>query len=108
MSERLYPGALLDIRVASERRYAAMGFETMHVLDLPDKVYKPHSHHETWLFGLAGLSRVRVGQDWVDLEHGVEVHIGEGVEHEAIVGPDGAEYIFAYPVDTKPFLYDEE
>jgi hypothetical protein len=94
-----------SLRQEAERRYIEMGFNPVHAIDEPNKVYAPHSHHEVYLFGLGGRSTVRVGEETIDMVRGVEVHIGEGIEHEAQVGPDGAEYIFAHPKDIEPFSY---
>jgi hypothetical protein len=96
-----------ELRQQAESRYLEMGFTPVYTIDAPDKVYEPHAHHEVYLFGLAGFARIRVGEEQIEMIRGVEVHIPEGVEHEATVGPEGAEYIFAHPKDIKPFTYRE-
>lgn len=93
-----------QIRGLAESRYKDMGLEVIYAKDQPDKVYEPHSHHATRLFSLSGSVKVRVGEsDWREIRPGEEVVIEEGEEHEAITGPEGWEYIFAYPAGIEPF-----
>jgi len=94
------------LRVEAETRYTEMGFDAIFVSDEPGKVYAPHAHHEVFLFGLSGTSRIRVGNEQIEMTRGIEVHIGDGEEHEATVGEDGAEYLFAHPGDIDPFSYE--
>src|SRR5581483_11913964 len=77
--------------------YRSLGFEVQKATDLPGKVYEPHSHHEVYLYGLKGWSNVQVGDTVQVLYRAVEIHIPEGVVHSALVGEEGAEYLFAYP-----------
>ena len=90
-----------------EEKSAEMGFAPIYVEDEPGKVYQPHSHHEVHLFGLGGSMSLRVGDETIEMIRGIEVHIDEGIEHEAAVGPEGARYIFAHPEGIEPFSYKE-
>jgi len=91
-----------------EEKYKKMGLKTMLAKDEPGKTYAPHSHHATWLYSLSGSVKVRLdGKDWKEIKPGEEVVIKDGQLHEAIVGSDGWQYIFAYPKDTEPFSYED-
>ncbi len=102
----LDPTSVDRLREQAERRYMEMGFVPVHVVDEANKVYESHSHHEVYLFGLVGLSEITIEDKTRDLIRGIEIHIGEGEEHSAKVGPFGAEYIFAHPADIEPFSYE--
>ncbi len=79
------------------KRYQKMGLKTKHAFDKPREIYKPHSHGEVRLYSLNGSIKIRKDEKaWEDIKPGQEVVIKRGQIHEAVVGPDGWEYIFVW------------
>lgn len=96
-----------DLRVRAEARFKRMGLVAEYAEDEAYKSYEAHSHHEVWLFGLGGSSVITIDRvNRIAMTRGVQVHIAEGIEHEAIVGRDGAQYLFAYAEGIEPFKYE--
>lgn len=94
-------------RREAEKKYKKLGLKTIHASDKPHKVYEPHKHHATWLYCLKGSVKVKLdGGSWKTIKSGDEIIIKEDQLHEAVVGPDGWEYIFAYPTNEEPFSYE--
>lgn len=62
--------------------------------DEPGKVYKKHRHEATWLITLKGSIRLIIG-DNEPKKYGAGdvVQVPANTDHEAVVGPDGWEYI---------------
>ena len=99
-----------DFRIPSreelEAKYMLAGYEAVYSIDEPDKVYEPHSHHMVRLFSLNGSVKIKLdGGEWQEVQPGEEVVIEEGQVHEAVIGPDGWEYIYAYPEGFDTFPY---
>jgi len=90
-------------------KYEAMGFTAAEAKDDPGEAYPPHQHHEVYLFGLEGSTKIWFADNsMLELLPGTEVHIPENTKHSAMVGPDGSRYLFAYPAETdKPFSIKE-
>lgn len=96
----------MDARQAKQK-YKKLGLKTINASDEPNKKYESHAHHATWLYCLKGSLKVKLDDKaWKTIKPDDEVVIKEGQLHQAIVGPDGWEYIFAYPADTEPFSYE--
>jgi quercetin dioxygenase-like cupin family protein len=80
-----------------ERKYQWMGLKTKHVVDPPGEVYEPHHHGKVYLYSLGGSLKIRLEQgEWRSIKPGQELIIERHQLHEAVVGPDGWEYIFAW------------
>ncbi len=78
------------------QRYRDIGLRVSREADEPGKIYKPHAHQKTYLYCLQGSIKVRLNDgEWQELRTGQELIIGEGQFHEAVVGPNGWEYIHA-------------
>jgi quercetin dioxygenase-like cupin family protein len=92
-------------RKVIEQKYRDMGLEYKHVSDEPGKVYKPHRHGQAYLYSLSGSIKLKLDDgDWQSIEPGREVIIKRHQLHEAVVGPDGWEYIFAWhPEEAKEY-----
>lgn len=83
-----------------EQWYRDQGLTVEYVRDDAGKVYPPHAHHETRLYTLAGWAGISLeGGSWRTLSPGEECTVGPGVMHEAVVGPEGWEYLAAWNAD---------
>ena len=85
----------MDIQ-AAEDKYKSMGLVALRQSDKPGLVYEAHRHAEVHLYTIKGSAKIKLeDQDWQNLEPGQEFIIGDNQLHEAVVGPEGWEYIFA-------------
>jgi quercetin dioxygenase-like cupin family protein len=84
-------------RQDAEAKYKKMGLETDYVVDEPGKVYEPHRHSEIHIFfTVKGNVRLKLdNKDWQTLEPGQETMIANNQLHEAVVGSEGWEFVFA-------------
>lgn len=81
---------------AIEDNYKSQDLVVFHQSDKPGFVYQPHRHGEVRLYTIKGSSKIKLdGKDWHDIEPGREFIIHDNQLHEAVVGPEGWEYIFA-------------
>jgi quercetin dioxygenase-like cupin family protein len=81
---------------AVENKYRDMGLVVFRQSDKANVVYKPHRHEEVRIYTIKGSVKVRLDDDeWQTVKPGQEIIIREGQLHEAMVGADGWEYIFA-------------
>ena len=72
------------------------GWDPVPIHDRAGYVYPPHSHAETKLLAfLSGSMDVRVGEETYRCLPGDRVVIPGGVEHAAIVGPDGCQFFWS-------------
>ena len=70
---------------------------TRHVLDKPGELYKPHQHGKVTIYSISGSAKVKLDKNhWQEINPGQEIVIKRGQLHEAVAGPDGWEYIFAW------------
>lgn len=77
-------------------KYKQLGLEIRHITDEPGEIYTPHRHRGVYLFTLRGSAKIKLDNgEWRQTEPGREIHIHDNQLHEAIVGPDGWEYLFA-------------
>lgn len=77
-------------------KYKQLGLEVRHIIDEPGEVYSPHRHGGVYLFTLRGSAKIKLDdKTWFSTEVGGEVHIRDNQLHEATVGSDGWEYLFA-------------
>lgn len=81
---------------AIKERYKALGFETQRQSDKPGTIYKPHRHGETRIYTLKGSAKVKLeGEPWRTFGPDDELIIKDNQLHEAIIGKETWEYIFA-------------
>jgi len=81
---------------AIEDKYTHMGLAVFHQSDQPGKIYKPHRHGAVHIYTVKGLAKLKLDNgDWQNVEAGQEIIIQDNQLHEAVVGPDGWDYIFA-------------
>jgi mannose-6-phosphate isomerase-like protein (cupin superfamily) len=79
-----------------EQHYREQGLETRYVTDKPGTIYEPHQHGRVYLFTLKGSAKIKLGHgSWHSVEQGQEIVIEKGQLHEAVVGKNPWEYIFA-------------
>ena len=72
------------------------GWDPIPISDPPGYVYPPHSHATTKLLAiLSGSMEVRVGDKTWRCLSGDQVIIPGGVEHAALVGPDGCQFFWS-------------
>lgn len=92
-------------RRAIEHKYKNIGLATKHVIDEPGKVYEAHRHGKVFLYSLKGLVKIKLdSKDWRTISPDQELIINRNQLHEAVVGPDGWEYIFAWdPQEAKKY-----
>jgi quercetin dioxygenase-like cupin family protein len=77
-------------------KYKKMGLVTFLQVDEPNKTYEPHRHDAVRIYTLKGSAKVKLdNQGWQAFGSGEELVINNNQLHEAIVGPEGWEYIFA-------------
>jgi len=85
----LDPQAVLD-------RLRRDGWDPIPIGDPPGSVYPPHSHAATKLLViLSGSMEVRVAGESYRCRPGDQVVIPGGVEHAALVGPDGCRFYWS-------------
>ena len=79
------------------KKYENKGLRTKYIQDKPGKIYKPHSHGKVKLYSIAGSVKIRRdNKEWQTINPGEEIIIKRHQVHEAIVGANGWEYIFAW------------
>lgn len=79
-----------------KQRYHSMGLETRVVVDEPGTVYESHRHQGVRLFTLRGTATVKLDDaEWRNVKAGDELVILDDQLHEARVGNEPWEYIFA-------------
>jgi hypothetical protein len=77
-------------------RLRSEGWDPVPIQDRPGYVYPPHSHAETKVLAfLAGSMEVRVGAYTYRCLPGDRVVIPGGVEHAALVGPEGCTFFWS-------------
>ncbi|MEK7571250.1 MAG: hypothetical protein AAB553_03165 [Patescibacteria group bacterium] len=77
-------------------KYKQLGLKVKQITDKPGEVYTPHRHGRVYLFTIRGSAKLKLDNDEWQLTHpGKEIHIRENQLHEAIVGSQGWEYLFA-------------
>jgi quercetin dioxygenase-like cupin family protein len=81
-------------------KYRKEGLIAKHIVDKPGTLYPPHRHGEVRLCSLSGAVKIKLGTgQWQDLKPGQELVINRNQVHEAVVGAEGWEYIFAYGLE---------
>jgi quercetin dioxygenase-like cupin family protein len=97
---RYEPGAYADLdRTRTLAAVRADGWEPAVFADPPGAVYPPHRHPETKLLAfLAGSMDVRVAGCAYRCGPGDKLVIPGGVEHAALVGPDGCTFVWSEQV----------
>jgi quercetin dioxygenase-like cupin family protein len=79
-----------------EKKYQDKGLVTRYIIDKPGEVYEPHRHGEVWLYTLKGSAKIKLDdKQWITVAPLQEVTIDTNQLHEAIVGNEGWEYVFA-------------
>lgn len=77
-------------------KYKRLGLEVRHITDKPGELYTPHRHGGVYLFTLQGSAKIKLDDGrWHSTEPGEEIHIQDNQLHEAVVGSEGWEYLFA-------------
>jgi len=85
-----------------EAKYKKMGLQIEYGNDKPGFVYEPHRHEQTYLYTLSGSIKLKLDDDWQELTSGNEAIVGENQLHEAVVGPEGWEWVAAWAkLDTR-------
>ena len=85
----LDPQAVLD-------RLRRDGWHPIPITDAPGSIYPPHAHATTKLLAiLSGSMDVKVGDETWRCLPGDQVIIPGGVEHAALVGPDGCRFFWS-------------
>ena len=83
----------------AEQRYRCMGLTVNHYDDEPGHVYRYHRHGPTYLFTIAGVGLMKLGEDADATHHvllpGQELLVGSDVLHGGVAGPDGWTYLAA-------------
>lgn len=75
--------------------------------DEPGRIYKKHRHEATLLVTLKGSIRISVaGAEFKDCGPGDFLQVPANTDHEAIVGPNGWEYIAVWD-EEEAKLYPE-
>lgn len=100
LEPELYQRILQEEKIAgmrdeAEYTYQAKGLETRYIIYKPYKIYKPHAHASVYLFSVKGTAKIKLADKWLNVSPGQEIKIESGQVHEAVVGQDGWEYIFA-------------
>ena len=86
---------MMDLQVI-EDSYKGMGLVALRQSDKPGLVYEPHRHAEVRLYTIRGSAKMKLDdQEWQNTEPGQEIIIHDNQLHEAVVGPEGWEYIYA-------------
>lgn len=77
--------------------YRGRGLVVERGKDEPATVYEPHKHEKTHLFTVSGSIDIKLGDKPAQtISPFQEIVVGSNVVHEAVVGPDGWEYIAAW------------
>jgi mannose-6-phosphate isomerase-like protein (cupin superfamily) len=72
------------------------GWDPIPITDPPGYTYPPHSHAETKLLAiLSGSMEVRIEGDVYRCLPGDQIVIPGGVEHAALVGPNGCTFYWS-------------
>lgn len=83
-------------RKEAEKKYKSKGLEVEYGKDSPGTKYEPHRHEQTYLYTLSGSLKIKVEDNWLEIEPHQEFIVGDGKLHEAIVGENGWEYVAAW------------
>ena len=87
---------MINARLAEEE-FRRQGLAVEKGRDEPDTHYPPHAHEQTRLYTVAGSLALTVeDEEPVTLEPGSTYTIPTGVNHEAVVGPNGWKYVAAW------------
>jgi uncharacterized protein YjlB len=82
------------VRHLIEESLLEQGYDPFAWVDEPGKQYETHSHtHEECIWILRGSIRFVVGAQKFDLGPGDRLMLPRAMQHEAVVGPDGCEYL---------------
>lgn len=82
------------------RHYTANGLTVEAHHDEAGYTYAPHAHEKTYLSTIAGSVDIKVDQGtWQTLIPGQEFVVGANQLHEAVVGPNGWEYVAGFNAD---------
>ena len=80
--------------------YRSRGLIAERGSDKPGTVYEPHSHEQTHLYTIAGSLDIKAGDRPKQTVKAHQEFVVGGEElHEAVVGPDGWEYVAAWDED---------
>lgn len=81
---------------AIEQQYHDKKLATRHLTDEPGTTYEPHRHSSVYIFTISGSATIKLGDNpWQQVEPGQEIIIENNQLHEAKVGDEPWEYIFA-------------